>query len=280
MRKIISKTMIFMGIFSLVLGTVQGFGTNIIFADDIELIGSELGLVVEPTDTRLFELENLNPGDTREATITIKNENTSPFQLYMRAERIGEAEEIDLFDRIELQVFLGDRIYSGNIKGFALENIDLGRFNPEDTRNLRFVITLPGPETGNEYQATSAEIKWIFTAEADVPPPPPPPPPPPGGTTTVTVVTPPTPPVEEIIIDEEVPEAPVEEIIEEEIPEEPEEIIIDEEIPEAPVEIIIEEEIPQAPVMPRTGEIPTLLYYLIGSILIGLGIIGIRKTQY
>ncbi len=54
------------------MGTIGTFGMNVSYAEDLELIGKELGLVVEPSSTKLFDLSNLNPGDTKEAKITIK----------------------------------------------------------------------------------------------------------------------------------------------------------------------------------------------------------------
>ena len=42
------------------MGTIGTFGMNVSYAEDLELIGKELGLVVEPSSTKLFDLSNLN----------------------------------------------------------------------------------------------------------------------------------------------------------------------------------------------------------------------------
>ena len=76
----------------------------------------------------------------------------------------------------------------------------------------------------------------------------------------------------------------IQEIIEEAIPEAVPEIeIIEEPIPEAVPEIdeieIIEDEIPLAlPKLPKTGDIPSAIYYALGTIFLGLGI-GTRKKK-
>ena len=41
---------------------------------DLELVGEAAGLVLVPADGKLFDLGNLNPGDTRQATIKIRND--------------------------------------------------------------------------------------------------------------------------------------------------------------------------------------------------------------
>lgn len=260
MRRFISKVLLYLGIFSLVLGAFGSFGANPGYAEDLELIGKEIGLEVTPSSTRLFDLTNLNPGDTKEATINIKNNYTSAFELFMRTERMSEApgeEEPDMFKQLIITVYLGDEvIYTGSMMDFATSNISLGRFNPNTNKNLRAVIHLPGPETENEFQGESVEVKWIFIAQADKPEDPPYTPP----------YTPPTePPVnppEEEEIDEDIPEGPPEEPV------------------EPPEEEEVEEDIPEGPTMPKTGDISSTVYYGLGTGLIGLGIgIGRKKKK-
>lgn len=272
MKRFFSKIMIFLGIFSLVMGTIGTFGMNVSYAEDLELIGKELGLVVEPSSTKLFDLSNLNPGDTKEAKITIKNKYTSPFQLYMRTERMSEVPtegEPDMFKQLIITVYLGDKlVYSGSMMDFATSNISLGKFNGNANMELKTVVNLPGPETGNEFQGKGVDVKWIFIAQADKPedpyePPedpyePPKDPTPP--TTSEEPIEEPEEPIEEEIIDEEIPE---------DIPE----------ILEEPIEEIIEEEVPKdQPKMPKTGEISPIIYYSLGTLFLGLGI-GARDKK-
>jgi LPXTG-motif cell wall-anchored protein len=149
----------------------SAFAPSMALAADVELIGNDKGLELSMETDRLFNLTNLNPGDTHEANITIKNRHVRPYELFMRAERVGVApgeEEADLFKQLMLAVYIGEReVYSGSMAGFAATNISLGKFDLNETEKLRAVVHLPGSETGNEFQGKSVDVKWIFTAQAD-----------------------------------------------------------------------------------------------------------------
>ena len=269
----------FLGALSLIVGTFTAFGTNTIYAQDLELIGKELGLEVTPNATKLFDLSNLNPGDTKDAKIDIKNIRNVAFNLSMRTERMSdlpEPGEVDLFQQLIITVYLdGVEIYTGPMKDFATGNIALGEFDPNDEKELKALVHLPGPGTGNEFQGSSLDVKWIFiaTAEAPVipidPDPDPTPDPTPNPTPDPTPVTIPDPepePEEIEIIEDPIPEA---------VPEMPEE----EDVQELEEIEISEEEIPlAAPKLPKTGDIPSAIYYALGTILLGLGI-GTRQKK-
>jgi LPXTG-motif cell wall-anchored protein len=280
MKNFFSKSMMFLGALSLILGAFTAFGSNPSYADDLEVIGNELGLEVTSENTRLFDLTNLNPGDTHEAKIDIKNNYTDPFEVFMKTERTShqpEPGEADLFEQLELTIYLDNvQIYTGPMKDYAKSNISLGDLNQNAEKELRAVVHLPGPETGNEFQGKSVEVKWIFIAQAD-----PDEPPGGGGGGSTVIITP---------IEPEEPEEEIKEEVPEDIPDEPEDSEveiqeIDEEIPEdkpekpGELEEEIEEEIPEAqPIMPKTGEIPATIYYALGSMLVGLGL-GFRKKD-
>lgn len=246
MQKIFTKVIILSGILSLMMGIVTPFDTSPSYASDLEIIGKEIGLEVNPRDTKLFDLINLNPGDIKDARIDIKNKYTEPFEVFIRAERTslkpGEG-EVDLFEQLILIVYLdGVEIHSGSMKDYATSNISLGDFDKNSKKQLRAVVHLPGLETGNEFQGKSVEVKWIFIAELESVTPPYYPP---GGGTTVVIN--PTKPVE-----------PKEELEE---PKEPE-----------------EETINESPNLPKAGELPAIVYYSFGSILIYLGL-KVRKKE-
>lgn len=307
MKKKLSKIMIFIGIFSLIIGTFNILAMTEAYAINLQIIGDQDGLEVIPSGTRLFDLGNLNPGDTKEEKIDIKNNYTSPFKVYMRTERrspqpqIGEA---DLFKQLILTVYLDNvQIYSGSMKDYAPSNISLGDFNPNTGKELRAVVHLPGRETGNEFQGKSLTVNWYFIAQLDDSEEPETP----GTPTTPITPTTPTTPTTPIRPGQTVPstEEAVEEMeeIDQEIPEgapqvtepkdEPEMEIIEEEtplsVPESPQEVKtpdteyeeIEVDIPQAQAkMPKTGQVPALIYYGFGTAFIGLGIkIGRKKEK-
>ncbi|MDI3480645.1 MAG: hypothetical protein PWQ97_300 [Tepidanaerobacteraceae bacterium] len=137
-------------------------------AKDIELIGNAQGLVLVPEGAKLFDLDNLNPGDTVKSTLKIQNNYSGPFTLYIRAEQVDREEQPDLLKQLQLTVkYKGNTIYSGPASGESGlgENISLGTFAPGASGELVAKLELPGPETGNEFQGKSAQIKWIFTAQ-------------------------------------------------------------------------------------------------------------------
>ncbi|HZJ83708.1 MAG TPA: LPXTG cell wall anchor domain-containing protein [Clostridia bacterium] len=170
MKGLLPKIIIFIGILSLITGNMVSFASSKSHAKDLEIVGKELGLEVTPTSTKLFDLSSLNPGDTREACITIANRYCAPFELFMRTERMGAIPEgdADLFKQLRLRVYLGDEeIYSGSMMDYATSNISLGKFQPEDIEKLKATVHLPGPDTGNEFQGKSVDVKWIFIAQAE-----------------------------------------------------------------------------------------------------------------
>jgi LPXTG-motif cell wall-anchored protein len=280
MKIFFSKTMIFLGVFSLVMGTITAFGSNISYADNLEIIGNEIGLEVSPSGTKLFDLTNLNPGDTKEAKIDIKNNYTLPFEVFMRTERLSplpNTGEVDLFEQLNLTIYLDDiEIYTGPMKDYATTNISLGDFNSNDEKELRAIVHLPGPETGNEFQGKNVDVKWIFIAQAEQPDDPDDPDDPDEPDDSDDPDEPQEPeepeqPEEEVEVEEEIPES---------VPEEPEEEVTTQEIEEPEEVEEIEEEIPEAqPKMPKTGEIPAVIYYGLGTALLGLGIGTGRKKE-
>lgn len=229
-------------------------------ADDVELRGDSSGLVLVPEGGKIFDLGRMNPGDAITRTLKITNNYSRPFTLYMRAERIGdEPTGADLLKQLRLTIsYQGEVIYqgpatganSGNLVGIGdiSSNISLGRFVSSESRNLVATIELPGPETGNEFQNATAEVRWIFTAQTSGG----------GGGGGGGGKE-----------EEEPPEEPTVEVEEEPVPE-GEPILPEIEIPEAapqeaaPIEISVEEVPMGAPAMPKTGEELPYIYYVAG----------------
>lgn len=135
-------------------------------AAGIEIIGEEAGLVLVPSGGSLFALDNMNPGDTRETAITLRNNYSTWYHLWIQTEEIA-ADDPSLFEVMELTVnYRGEVLYQGPVDGFAGELLYLGRLQPGDSEEMLVAVHLPGPETGNEYQGKSASAKWVFTAQA------------------------------------------------------------------------------------------------------------------
>lgn len=305
MKKIFSKAMIFMGSLSLIMGTFTAFAGKPSYANvnDLQVIGSELGLELKleakPNDTKLFDLENLYPGATRQAKMDIKNRYTAPFQLSMRVERTSPepiGKEADLFKQLNLTVYLDDAIiHEGAMIDFAPSNISLGNFNKNAEKELRAVVHLPGPETGNEFQGKTIDVKWIFTAEGGQYSPPDeggdddnkdndPPYNPPNGDSTVIIR--PAKPDENKETDNNPPDIKPEEDKEEEKgkgkinhlddPDDEEDGSNGLEDPDNPKKPEASE---KNPTMPKAGQLSVGLYYALGSGLLGVGIVSRKEEE-
>ncbi|MGB4326450.1 MAG: LPXTG cell wall anchor domain-containing protein [Bacillota bacterium] len=227
----------------------------------VTVTGTGSGLEVSPSDPYLFDLNNMNPGDYVQKTLVIKNNYSRPFSLYLNAQKVAPVDGgEDLSDVLRLRVTLrGTEIYDGRIDDFATSAVYLGVFNPGAREELLATVSLPGPETGNEYQGATATVLWTFTAQSSGEEPPEYPP-------------------------EEEEEVPEEEIPEEEVPLVPPEEVPEEEVPEVPPEVveIPEEEVPkQEPKpLPKTGEISHWLFYGAGGAMVLCGLVlGLKKKQ-
>lgn len=264
--ELLSRVFRITGFFLLILGLMFSLVISKGYAqpedlDPVKLSGTGSGLVVSPSDPYLFDLNNMNPGDFVDRTLVIENNYSRPFTLYLTAQKVVPEEgEKDLSEQLNLRVTLrGTEIYDGGMDDFATSAVELGIFNPGAREELVATVSLPGPETGNEYQGATATVLWTFTAQSSGEEPPE------------------YPPGEE----EEVPE---EEIPEEEVPLVPPEEVPEEEVPEVPPEVIEipEEEVPkQEPKpLPKTGEISHWLFYGAGGAMVLCGLVlGLKKDR-
>jgi len=265
LMEVLSRIFRITGFFLLILGLTFSLVISKGYAqsedlDPVKLSGTDSGLMVSPSEPYLFDLDNMNPGDFVDRTLVIENNYSRPFTLYLTAQKVvSEEGEKDLSEQLNLRVTLrGTEIYNGGMDDFATSAVYLGVFNPGAREELVATVSLPGPETGNEYQGATATVLWTFTAQSSGEEPPE------------------YPPEEEEIPEEEIPE--------EEVPLVPPEEAPEEEVPEVPPEVveIPEEEVPkQEPKpLPKTGEISHWLFYGAGGAMVFCGLVlGLKKKQ-
>lgn len=118
----------------------------------------------------LFELGNLNPGDTYSRTLTVANEGELPAYLWLTHEWVeGDplpGEPGDLFSQLIMTISWRHIIlYSGPADGLAEPlNISarIGPARPGQVLDLDFYISLPGPPTGNEFQGSTVTTRIIL----------------------------------------------------------------------------------------------------------------------
>jgi len=161
---------IFFMILFLSIGISLSFWHVSVRANDLEIVGSDKGLIFTPVGEKIFDIGNMNPGQRVTSKVTIKNTAKNPFELYLRIERLTSVPtegEPDLYKQIQLTITnRGELIYTGTLYGFAnSENgISLGYFTPSQFSDLIAEVYLPGAETGNEFQGKNIENRWVFTA--------------------------------------------------------------------------------------------------------------------
>jgi hypothetical protein len=173
-RKTISSLAIILGVLLIVSSLNMMTKPGVVFA--LELVGDEMGLRLEPSNTALFAVKNMNPGDTQEAGLTISNEGKCPFTADMSLAKISGTDGAgDLYPQLQLTVTsLGEEIYHGPLSGFQQYN--LGQLQPNTNQTLEFSVHLPGPTTGNEFQGSTLAVQMVFTASQECTPPDPSPP--------------------------------------------------------------------------------------------------------
>jgi hypothetical protein len=229
--------------------------------------GSNNGLVVRSLDEPA-DIGNLNPGDTKGSRLQLANTGSSKLKVYIRTDITGEKTQKggNLADILWLTIMDGsNKITDSTFRdAHKAGNTYIGTMSAGTKKILEFSAGFPGEETGNEYQGSSMNVRWIITTASTGshdPGYPPYEPPDPEG--------PFSPPTEEPDTDEPPVEEPDIDIDDEPVPTGPEDEITpadDEEIPIAPGDI------------PKTGGIHPAYFYGSGALVTAIGII-LRKKR-
>jgi hypothetical protein len=244
------------------------------------------------------------------------SENTLP--VWMSAEIIEnipgktfDGKKGNLDDKLEFTITHenGEMLYKGLANGLG-KTIVLGRIAKGESFDINISVHLPGAATGNEYQAASIKVKWkVITMYTPDPEPTPTEPTPTEPTPTEPTPTEPTPteptpteptpteptpteptPTEPTPTEPTPTEpTPTEPTPTEPTPTEPTPTTTDDTLyeidnepvpegsPEPELEIIEEEFIPTG--LPKTGELPPILFYGIGACIIYAGVKLNRKKE-
>ncbi|USK45402.1 LPXTG cell wall anchor domain-containing protein [Cytobacillus oceanisediminis] len=154
---LLAKPIKLLSLFILLILLVFGNATVIAEEKDIDINTN-----LENSNSYLFKLENLKPGDWMPRNITIKNDGEQDFKY---TSNIGKSKSIKgLFEELELEVKKDTKmLYEGKLKdfkGFSPRELVKGT---EET--LFFQVTMP-EHLGNEFQNSAAEVEIIFLAEA------------------------------------------------------------------------------------------------------------------
>lgn len=278
---------------STVIGSVNAFA--------IEVEGSETGLRVNVSGV-LVPTDNLAPGDTKTSSMTIYldrdssvTEKTLP--VWMSAEitesipgKTFDGKRGNLDDVLEFTITheSGEVLYDrGSASGLS-KPIVLGQISKGDSFDVFITVHLPGEETGNEYQAATLKVKWkvitMYTPGPEPTPiePTPTEPTPTAPTPTEPTPTEPTPTVPTPTVPTPTEPTPTVPTPTEPAPTEPTPTTTEDTLykvenepvpvgsPEPELEIIEEEFIPAG--LPKTGELPPILFYGLGAGIICVGL--------
>ena len=150
------------------------------------IFNKEHKLVIEGEDTDLFaNFKNLMPGCSRSQTVRLVNESDDKIILFLRADSIKQnkmsQKKRELVQQLltryaKIEIKEGNKVlYQGTVDGNLTndgwnmkENISLGSFKAGQGKNLVVKLTLD-EEMDNEYQSLLGKVKWIFSAQIQLP---------------------------------------------------------------------------------------------------------------
>ncbi len=167
-RRTAGSISIITGVMLIVSSFIMMLHPGSTFALVFEVAGDDsYRLQVDPSGESFFDIKNMNPGDTENATFILKNDGTQPFHLWMSMEKTDGTEgDGDLYEQMQMWVtYLGVRHYFKSMNDFT--GMYLGQFPSGYSRDLSFVVHLDGPETGNEFQKSTFTARIVFTARWD-----------------------------------------------------------------------------------------------------------------
>ena len=133
------------------------------FEGKIKLEGEE-NFSLTASQMRLFDFENIAPGDVRTGTLQI--ENTTDIKMECRiASVMSYSEDKRLFNAMKLRITSRDGtvLYDGPYGGRGSESLAAISVKPQKTKTLNVEVSFPS-DMGNDYQAAEMDSIWSFEA--------------------------------------------------------------------------------------------------------------------
>ncbi|MCI9545794.1 MAG: hypothetical protein HFH60_03755 [Lachnospiraceae bacterium] len=119
---------------------------------------------IEFSDKCFFEADIMNPGDTWESVISLKNTSKDTNIQVSLVEIYSLLKDSKLFDALDLKIYLGeDLAYSGDYSKTPTPVFNWIDVPAGSSVDLRVITHFPG-ECGNEYQSTPFKADWVFEA--------------------------------------------------------------------------------------------------------------------
>ncbi len=166
------------GFFALILGLVLSVAFNYLsnktYAFEVNDNGYGLEISSERIEGqnnngKLFNIDNMAPGEEYTEAVTLENVGSESFQSMITAVNTSTQGDL-LFDSLNFTIRKGSPkgavLFNGKLKD--LKNIVVCSLN--GSNQIRYYMTLSLPaESGNEYQSQHASFKFIITADAVTP---------------------------------------------------------------------------------------------------------------
>ena len=114
----------------------------------------------------LFDADNIKPGDTFERHLTVRNDGEFDFFYQSESKKVNGSDS--LYEQLELSVYDSDgaNLYEGKLSGF--DGFEPRFLESGTEEELTFVAEFP-PESGNEFQGLETMFVILFYAEGDMP---------------------------------------------------------------------------------------------------------------
>lgn len=113
------------------------------------------------TDSVLFQVANMKPGDWAERELTIQNRSSEDINYKMELKRTKGSEK--LFKELQIEVRAGEQqLYNGSFE--QMIHFEPRFLQGEHEESLWMRVDFPR-ELGNEYQGLKSEVSFRFVAE-------------------------------------------------------------------------------------------------------------------
>jgi len=153
-------------------------------ASEIEVTGDVEGLQLE-ADTPLFDMTNMKPGDSDEASVTLKNQSENDL-LFSFSSDLEDGDRT-LLQGLEMELQGEDGTTYFNQTMDKLYDVKITSLPAGEEKELALKVRFPR-EAGNQFQGKTASVNFVFGATRDrIPVPPDPPVPPPAPPVEVPV---------------------------------------------------------------------------------------------
>lgn len=151
-------------IFALAISVTINYLPNMAYAYEVRNNGYKLKVTYDCAQGKLFDIENMAPGEKYTEVIMVKNAGSDSFKCLLNARYMSKKESF-LYNSLDFTIREGNAngpvIYDGKLKD--LKSTVLCTLKARKYKTFYMILGLPA-ESGNEYQKKTAGFKFIFTA--------------------------------------------------------------------------------------------------------------------